>query len=89
MILQHLLHVHLINVICGKNANSVCVKKCDKVHILENSIGSALIPAFAIPHLSRYDINKKIPSPKSSAELPALAYMLMKRLALKLNKTID
>ncbi|MPN03151.1 hypothetical protein SDC9_150374 [bioreactor metagenome] len=78
MILEHLFNVHLIDMVGSKDANPVCVKKGHQMEVLEYRIGSSLVPALSVPHLSRHDIDEKVAAAECASKLPSLSYVFMK-----------
>ncbi|MPN61853.1 hypothetical protein SDC9_209598 [bioreactor metagenome] len=54
------------------------------MHVLEDGVRRALVPAFAVPHLSGDDVDEEVASAQRAAELPPFADVFMEGLALEL-----
>ena len=89
VIREHLFDVHLVDVVRREDAHAVGVEERHEMHVLEYRVGRALVPALAVPHLGRHYVDEEVSAAKSVAELPALAYVLMERLAFELDEAID
>ena len=68
---NHLVNVHLVNMICGKNTYTVCSETRNHMLSLIYCVSCALIPMFSAPHLRWYRRYEEVPAPHCSAELPA------------------
>ena len=58
MLLQHLLIIHFVNVIAGKNEDVVRLLAANRIDVLIHGVGRALIPVLRHAHLGRQDLHK-------------------------------
>ena len=58
MVLKHLLVIHLVDVITSKNQNVVWSLLFDRVNVLVDRVGGALVPLFVDALLRRNDVNE-------------------------------
>lgn len=89
VVVQHLLHVHLVDMVGRENADMVGIIESNQVKVLENSVTRPLVPVLTSPHLGRGQGHEVIPVPQGSTELPTPFYMLVQGLALELDEDID
>ena len=89
MKVQHLLHVHLVDVVGGEDEDMIRIVERHKVQVLEDSVASTLVPVLTAPHLGRSHGDEEVPVPQGPAELPAPLDVLVQRLALELDQDVD
>ena len=86
--LNHVANVHAIDVVGTKDAHQIRIGLLNQVHILVDRIRRAPVPELAlVAHLRRYGNHKVIF--QQPREFPAIAQMLQKALALKLDQHIN
>ena len=73
----------------GEDADAVGVKERHEVHVLKDRVRRTFVPAFPVPHLRGYYVDEEITAAQRAPELPALADMLVERLALELDEAVD
>ena len=85
--LDHLLHVHPVDMVRAEDRNQIGVVILEQVEVLKNGIGGALVPALAHPHLGRNRSDKLVI--QYSAELPSIFKVLDQRLGAPLNQDVN
>ena len=58
MLLEHLLIIHLVDVVAGKNEDVVRLLAADRIDVLVNGVGGSLIPVLRDAHLRRQDFDE-------------------------------
>ena len=86
--INHAGNVHAVDVIAAEDRHHMRIGLLDKVDILQDGVGGALVPGFILrTHLCRHgDYEVAFQQP---AELPPLTQMLEQRLAAELREHID
>ena len=85
---NHAGDVHAVDVVAPEDRNHVRVGLLDEVNVLENGVGSSLVPGFVLrTHLCWHRDDEV--ALQQSAELPSLAQMLEQRLAAELGEHVD
>ena len=85
--LDHLLDVHPVDVVRAEDRDQVRLGIVDKIEILKNRVGGALVPQLAHPHLGRHRDDEVIG--QHPAELPSVLEMLDQRLRAPLDEHVD
>ena len=58
VLLEHLLVIHFVDVVAGKNEDVVRLLAADRVDVLVDRVGGALIPVLRNAHLRRQDFDE-------------------------------
>ena len=87
MELDHLLHVHPVDMVRAEDRNEIRVVILEQVEVLKDGVGGALVPALAHPHLGRNGSDKLVV--QYSAELPSVLEVLDQRLGAPLNQDVN
>ena len=83
---DHLAHVHLVDVVGAEDQHHVWAKDLHQVEVLVNAIGGAPVPAFARAHLRGHDGHEV---GVGAARTPGALDMLDQRLRLVLGQHVD
>src|SRR6202035_5761307 len=87
MLFHHLAVIHFVDVIAGKNDDVLGLLGADRINILIDRIGGALIPLIAHPLHGRQDFHEL--SNLSAEHVPAFADVAVQRQRLVLRKNVD
>ena len=87
MELDHLLHVHPVDMVGAEDRDQVRAVVVEQVEVLKDGVGGTLVPALAHPHLGRDGSDELVVQDPS--ELPSVLEMLDKRLRAPLNQHVN
>jgi len=73
VLIEHLLVIHLVDVVAGKNEDEIGAFAADGINILVDGVGGALIPGLRDAHLRRQHLNEIPQSHKRRPAAPDVA----------------
>ena len=83
---QHLRHVHLVDVVGAEHADAGGLHLLDEGDVLVDRVSRAVVPALAHPHLRRDGLDE---APGDAAHVPALFEVHVEGLRLELGQDVD
>ena len=86
MEIDHLVDVHLVDVVATENGHQVGAFVGNEVDILENGVGGTLVPVIAGAHLCRYQVHVLV---EARVQVPCGRNVLVQGIALELRKDLD
>ena len=84
--INHLVDVHLVNVVAAENRHEVRAFVCNQVDVLENGVGRSLVPVIAGAHLCRNQVHVLV---EARVQVPCGGDVLVQRIALELRQHLD
>ena len=86
MEINHLVDVHLVDVVATENRNEIRAFVRNQVDVLEDGVGGTLIPVVASAHLCRNQVHVLV---KACVQVPCSGDVLIQRIALELRQNLD
>ena len=84
--INHLVDVHLVDVVAAENGHEVRSFVRDEVDVLEDGVGSPLVPVVAGAHLRGHEVNVLV---EARVQVPGRRNVLVQRVTLELRKDLD
>ena len=84
--INHLVDVHLVNVVATENRDEVRAFVRNQVDVLENGVGCSFVPIVAGTHLCGHKVNVLV---EARIQVPGGRNMLVQGIALELREHLD
>ena len=84
--INHLVDVHLIDMVATENRHEVRAFVSNEVNVLENGVGRSLVPVIARTHLGGNEVHVLV---EACVQVPCRRNMLVQGIALKLREHLD
>ena len=84
--INHLVDVHLVNVVATENSHEVRAFVGNQVDVLENGVGSTAVPFVTRTHLGGHEVHILV---QTCIQAPGGRNVLVQRIALELRQNLD